>query len=246
MIEAAFLVLRECAELMLIAWTVRACLIRVQRRELVRHLHIGLAVGALLGALMVHLLTTRNWSARADAVLSIALGLAVLSMASAMLSSRLAIDSHVGKWLQDAIDAPSGYAFVALFSALAALRETVETGIFLHAVTAEHGWRDAVGGAVLGLVAALMVALAFRTLQARVPLLAIFRLSSLLLCLIAIQLTLEGLGGLLATWPRLEGLGLVDVLTPGHSAYGYLCALLMLGPVTVVIRRWWGESATPQ
>ncbi|MFT3717601.1 FTR1 family protein [Pseudorhodoferax sp.] len=247
MLEPAFLVLRECAELMLIAWTARACLVRARRHDLLPWLRGGTAAGVVLGAALAVALAAFSWSTRTQAVLSVALGLSVLGMASAMLSSRLSIDHHVGRWLQDAIDSPAAPAIVAVFLALAALRETLEIGIFLHAAAAAESLPRLAAGAVLGLAAAALVALAFRSIASRVPLLALFRLSSLLLCLLAIQLALGGLGQLLAALPQGDTPGLparlAGLLEPGQRAYGYLCALAMVGPVVVAARRWWGESA---
>jgi hypothetical protein len=122
------------------------------------------------------------------------------------------------------------------------VREAAEVGVFLHAAVPHQGVGAVWAGALLGLAAAAMVALAFRTLHARVPLLALFQLSSLLLCGIAIRLTLESVGRLLASYPALAGSPLAALLSPEGKAFGYLCALLMVPPALAVIRRWWGQT----
>ncbi|WP_326541878.1 FTR1 family protein [Pseudorhodoferax sp.] len=248
MLEAAFLVLRECAELLLIAWAAQACLVRARREELVPHLRHGIAAGAALGIGLVVWIVQHPWSPRAEALLSMLLGASVLFMATAMLSSKVSIRDHVGRWLLAAIDARSAPWIVAAFLGLAALRETVEIGLFLHAAEATEGWPRLVAGALAGGAATALAALAFRTLQSRIPLLAVYRLSSLLLCLLAIELTLGGLGQFLATFPALQqpGLGaMVDLLTPEHTGFRYLCIALMVVPGTMVFKRWWTES-TPE
>lgn len=242
MIETAFLVLRECAELMLVIWAAQTCLVGVQRQDLRKYLWAGTAAGVALGLGLVAVLALRQWGVRTEAVMNIALGLGVLFMACAMLSSRADIEGHVAGWFHDALDQPAAPALVAGFAALAAVREAAEVGVFLHAAVPHQGVAGVWAGAALGLAAAGMVALAFRTLHARVPLLALFQLSSLLLCLIAIQLTLESVGRLLASYPALADSPLAALLSPEGKAFGYLCALLMVPPALAVIRRWWGQT----
>ncbi|MGC3985685.1 MAG: hypothetical protein QM777_13730 [Pseudorhodoferax sp.] len=245
MVEAAFLVLRECAELLLIAWAAQACLIRAHREELVPRLRQGIVAGVALGMLLVAWIVRHPWTPRAEAVLSMLLGASVLFMATAMLSSKVAIRDHVGRWLLAAIEARSAPLIVAAFVGLAALRETLEIGLFLYAAEGAEGWPMLAAGALLGGAAAALAAMAFRTLQSRIPLLAVYRLSSLLLCLLAIELTLGGLGQFLATFPHppLPGFGaMVDLLTPEHTGFRYLCLGLMLVPAAMVLRSWWTEA----
>ncbi|ARU03590.1 hypothetical protein CCO03_01820 [Comamonas serinivorans] len=243
MIETAFLVARECAELLLVVWSLHACLVGARRTDLLVHLRTGTAVGVVAGLALVAVLVLGNLSPRADALLAIVLGLGVLFMAGAMLSSRTTIDGHVAGWFHDALDGRASPAMVFGFAALAAWRESAEVGVFIYASAPHLSALDIAGGVILGLALMLTVALAFRTLGARVPLLALYHLSSLLLCLIAIQLTLEGLGGLLASYPSLAGSWVARLLSPEGEAFGWLCALLMLGPLLVVARRWWTQAA---
>ena len=247
MVEAAFLVLRECAELLLIAWAAQACLIRARREELVPRLRQGIVAGVVLGIVLVAWIVRHPWTPRAEAVLSMALGASVLFMATAMLSSKVAIRDHVGHWLLAAIEGRSAPLVVAAFVGLAALRETLEIGLFLHAAEGTEGWPLLATGALLGVAATMLAAMAFRTLQSRIPLLAVYRLSSLLLCLLAMELMLGGLGQFLATFPPplLPGFGaMVDLLTPEHAGFRYLCSGLMLLPVAVVLRSWWTEASS--
>lgn len=246
MLEAAFLVLRECAELLLVAWAAQACLVRAQRQDLVRHLRQGIVAGVAIGMLLVAWIVRHPFSPRAEALLSMALGASVLFMATAMLSSRAAIHDHVGRWLLAAIASRSAPWIVAAFVGLAALRETVEIGLFLYAAEGSEGWQRLLAGALIGAAATALAASAFRTLQSRMPLLAVYRLSSLLLCLLAIELLLGGLGQFLASFPAptLPGLdAAVDLLTPEHTGFRYLCFALVLVPGAMALRRWWTEAA---
>lgn len=244
MIPSAFLVLRECAELMLIVWAMRTCLTSTQRRDLLRQLHAGVAAGLALGALSIVMFVQRDWGVRADAALSIVVGLGVLFMACAVFSSSTDIGAYVAGWLHGALERPGGSALVAGFAAMASWREAVELGVFLHASALRQGALDVWAGVALGLATALLAARAFHFLQARVSLSVLFRLSSLLLCLIAIQLALEGLGRLLVSFAGPGASVAEEILAPDGKAFAYLCALLMVVPVVIVIRRWWRQTVS--
>lgn len=243
--EASFVVLREAAELIFIALSARAYLLRIDRADLLTPLARGVAGGALAASALVLMLSLTDCDDHVEAALSIGLGLSVLFMAIAMLSSRTAIDHHVRGRLEDYLDGPAGVSTVLAFGAFASFREFFEAGLFLQTITNDHGWMEAVGGIALGGMATGLMVLAYRSLQSRFSLYALFRLSTLVLSLIAIQLTLEGLGMLFSLYTKDTSdflQTLATTLTPGSAAYGYICAALMAGPLYLVVRHWWRET----
>jgi high-affinity iron transporter len=244
--ESAFLVLREAAELIFIALSACAYLRRIGRGDLLSHLTHGWVGGGVVAAAVVVLLSLNECDDRVEAALSIGLGLSVLFMAIAMLSSRNAIDEHVRGRMEDYLEGRAGVRTVVALGAFASFRETFETGVFLHAFIVENGLGPALAGTALGVALTGLMAVSYRSLQSRISLFALFRISTLVLSLIAIQLILEGIGALMIIYARgpSDTLQLAaESLTPGQPSYFYVCLALMLGPLYLVVRHWWHETS---
>ena len=246
MFESLFVVLRECAELLLIVVTMRGFLQHRAQGHFMRWLYLSLVAGAAGGALLVVLLVQYSSNGYLAAMLSLVLGLSVLIFAVAMLSSQPAINRHVRDHLADYVDQPMGAVAICAFAAVAAFRESFELGIFLRSAAMDNGFAAALQGALIGVAMVAAGLLLLRAIQAHWVFSLIFRLSTLLLCLLAIQLTLEGANGLLtmlstAHDPEADH-ALAWLLTPGQTSYAYLCAALMVWPLSRVLKSWRTES----
>lgn len=245
MLESAFVVLREAVELLLIV----AAALKYARhigRPLGRSIYIGTFAGMSAAVIALLVMVEKPLSELAEAGLSIGLGLMVLSFAISMLSSSPDIERHVRDRLQDFLEGKAGPLLIAGFCAVAGFREIMETGIFVRSIVTEIGVHDAAEGVLLGSVMVGVTCVAYRSLSSRLSLLAVYRISTLLLCLISIQLLVDGAGKLLrlGNVERAQSFeGLLIALTPGTSAYGYLCASLMIIPIILVGRRWWRTSS---
>lgn len=245
MAESIFVVLRETGELLLIALAIHTFLGRTGRLHLLPAMRLGFLAGFVVATPVAAFIALRDWSPLVDGLFSSALGLATLTMAIAMLSSREAISHHARSWITAAGSGPTAGALAtALFAGFAVVRETLEVGVFLRSIAQSHGWADTVLGALLGLVGSAVFLLVYRSVSSRFSLHLLFRLSTLLLCLLAVQLIVEGVSTLVtvavadpAAVAFIEGL-----LTPGTTAYWLVCALLSALPVVVLVRTWWHES----
>ncbi len=247
MFESLFIVLRECAELLLIVVTMRAYLQRRARADLLPWLYASLVAGFSLGLLSVVFLIQHGSKGYLTAILSLLLGLSVLFFATAILSSQSAIDRHVRDHLADHAERPTGIVTICAFAAFAAFRESLELGVFLRSASADHGFAAALQGTLIGVAMVAASMLVLRTVRTHWAFSTLFRISTLLLCLLAIQLTLEGLSALLILLPAVPDItsddALAWLLTPGSAGYAYLCAALMIWPFTRVFKSWWAESS---
>lgn len=245
-LESAFVVLREAAELLLIVVAIHTFLHRASRADAVGAMWIGLTLGVVAGLALVVAVVFQAWGERGNAVLSIAMGVAVMAMAIVMLSSRTAIDAHVSNLLEQALEGSGTRWLVGGVAAFSAFRETAETGVFLLSAIQTHGVTSSMSGAVLGMGVAVAAVLVYRERRPRLPLMLIYRVSTLLLCLLSIQLVLDGIAALVNS-PSIAAGGLAwAALQAGTREYYTLCAALMVLPLFLVTRRWWREvGSTP-
>jgi len=131
--------------------------------------------------------------------------------------------------------------------ALSAFRESLEIAVFVRAIGARAGMVDAALGVLLGVAATGLLLPAWKWLHLRARLLLAFRVSALLLALLAIQLLLYSVADLLRI-PELRDDGVAWALTVAPffeegARHAWLCAVLMLPPLYWVLRGWWSETA---
>lgn len=241
MLESAFVVLREAAELLLIVVAIHTFLHRASRPDAVGAMWIGLALGLVAGLALVVAVVFQAWGPRGNAVLSIAMGAAVMAMAIVMLSSRTAIDAHVSNLMEQALEGSGTRWLVGGVAAFSAFRETAETGVFLLSAVQTHGAQSSLVGAAIGLGLVTAAVLVVRERRPRLPLMLIYRVSTLLLCLLSIQLVLDGVAVLLNGPATETGAPGWAALEAGTREYYTLCAALMVLPFFLVARRWWRE-----
>lgn len=248
MFEVFLLTLRELAELLLIVDALNSYLHRSGRAELNTHVIRGTLAGVALGVTLTLVLVAvaAPLDPRVQALITIAFALGVLALASGMFSSARVIRSRLHASLDMWIESSHAPLAVMGLAAFMALRETLEVTLFVHAMGHGQDPGQAIYGVMLGTAGAGLLALAYRSIQARIGLLAAFRLSAMVLSLLVIQLLLKGMGALLSSYATVSGsAGWVTLLTPfleGGEWHGWACLSLMLFPATLMARQWWFET----
>ena len=248
MFDAFVLTLRELAELVLTAGALLALLPHGGRPRLLSAAAAGLAVGAGLGVQMAWWLVAMPLSPVAEAILTTALALGVLLMASGMLASARAIRTRTQVFIEAWLEHRAAPCIVFGFAVLVTLREALELTVFLRSIWLRDGPADALAGALSGMLGAACLVVAWRHLRLRLGLLAAFRVSALLLSLLAIEILLAGLGSLLQVLlPQMGAAGstlqVEALFLEGGRWYGWVYAALMALPLLSFIRGWWQESA---
>jgi hypothetical protein len=207
-----------------------------------------MALGCLAGLLAALLLGSRfiesGHGSPLSTLITIVLTAGVASMAVSLWGSMGVIRSRASTrflWL----DKRHAFAVVAALSAVAALRESLESFVFLTSLTDTMGARQVLSGAFLGLVAVGLLAAAWQLLRVRAGLLVVFRISTVLLVLFSIRLALESVGSLL----ELEGIqrdaawaSALKALLPGGPWHLAACAALLAYPLVQLMRAWWSET----
>lgn len=245
MLDVAFVILRELSELLLILLAVGRCLKGTARQALQRVAVAAAFMGCALGWGVMAMAVQGEHGLRVEAAASVLLGAATLWMANAMLFSARAIQARVDDVLAPWPGRPAAAIAVVAYCGLAGMREGMEAFVLLRSVAADHGPAEVAGGIGLGVAAVAAACLAFRSLWGRLRLMALYRVSTLLLCFVSAKLIIGGLSQLLA--------GLADgptgwaaPLVPGDDASTTRMALLItLWPALVFLRRWWRESERP-
>jgi len=245
MFNALFVTLRELAELLIIAQAATGYLRAAGRGDLARRIPRTMGMGVLAGVALSAWASVHPWDPRVSASISILFAVAVLFLTSGMLSSAQIIRSRMQLAVDAWMERHSAALWVGLFGAIVGLRETVELAFFLHQAHDQAGAQDTVLGFALGLVATGLLVAAYRPMRARVDMLSVFRLSTLLMALLSIQLVLRGCAELL-TASVAEDSPLLHRLAPfleGGAWYGWVCATLMVVPLVAMAREWWSESS---
>lgn len=246
MFDAFVVVLRELAELILILYALLASLRSRNGDQLMPWVCAGTVAGLAIAAVLCGWLLSDAVDPRWTAGLTLVLAFGVAVMASTLLATARAIQLRVQTFVEESALQPAAPAVVFFFAMVAAFREALEAGLFLRAVAQDDTWVAVTWGAVLGCLSAVVLAAASRRIGIRVGALAAFRVSALLLSLLTIQMMLGSLHELAhvqgadpAFWTRLSP------ILPDGAWYGWACTLLMLIPLTYMVRGWWFETARP-
>ncbi|RQO61597.1 hypothetical protein DBV14_04635 [Variovorax sp. KBW07] len=246
MFDAFAVTLRELAELMLIVGSLGACLFQARRLRLVPYIAWGLVLGLVPAAGLAVILMDATFDGVVEAALSAVMGLGVLLVAMSMAASAGSIRSRVQLFLESWLERRGAAAVVVGFVALAAFRESLEVAVFMRSISARSGAADAVIGMLFGMVAAGLLVPIWKWLRIRSGLLALFRISALLLSLLSIQMLLHGVSKLLRLHgTAASGAPLSSAIEPfleGGSQYFWVCAALMLVPLLHMVRGWWAGT----
>jgi hypothetical protein len=240
MLNAAFVVLHELAELLLILLAVLGCASPSGRPSLRWVVSGSMLAGVVLGGTVAAVLEGRALDVRFEAVLSIALGAATLWMALNIVFSGHSVREYVETMVEDLPTGLAGGASLAMlasFCAFAGFRESMEVWIFLKHAAQNHEPADLAMGAAIGAAILLLVLAALRPRLQQARWLVLYRLSTLGLCFVAVHLLLDDLAGLMAaqTWLQSHA---ADMLRASATAL-----LATSVPAMVLARRWWRESS---
>lgn len=243
MLNAAFVVLRELAELLLIALAILGCVNGDQRRRLGWLVPGGMLTGMVLGCAVAALLRGGALDPRLEAVLAIVLGGATLWMALTILFSSHSVRDYVQTVIEDLPGGDLGRASTAMLSAFcvfAGFRESMEVWLFLEQAAQANAPLDLAVGAALGTAILLLLLAAFRPMLSRVRWLLIYRLSTVGLCFVSVKLLLGGIADLMAEAGQMPlQAHAVDALRASATA---LIATAL--PTLWLARRWWRETST--
>ena len=246
MFDAAFIVLRELAELLFITAAVLSCLTRSQRGELAKLAIAGAASGAVMGTLLVWAIADGPLSTNVEGLLSLGLGTATLWLSLSMLYSSQSIEAHIDNRLQALLASRGASLLVFGYCTFSSLREFLELGVFLRAASLTDGFNDVLIGAGLGAVTVLLAAMAFRSIWDRLRLRAIFRFSTVVLCFVSVELLLGGMLALLEAAAS-DSTPLIAALDGMLGMNGWSVSSIALAltavPALLLLRRWWREAA---
>tara|TARA_Y100001972_G_C7645673_1_gene324480 strand:+ start:226 stop:1080 length:855 start_codon:yes stop_codon:yes gene_type:complete len=243
MFDVFAVTLRELAEVMLILGALSATVRSAGRAPLMRAAWWGLVAGALPALWAgVYVLDARMGPV-AEGTLACAMALGTLSVATGMCASVSHLRGRVERLIEPWLDHPSSGVALMLFMAFVAFRETLEIAVFTRSIVAESHAGEVVTGLLLALAAGYLLVVAWRWLRVRTGMLAAFRLSALLLCMLSVQLLLHGIA-VLNKAPVWGAAGAhfrdwIALFLEGGPFYGWVFAALMALPVRWHLRAWW-------
>lgn len=177
-----------------------------------------------------------------DIGLTFGFGLLLALVSSGTMASLAGVDAQAGDWLDDWVSHRAASLAVFLFATFSALRETLEALVLIRFISAQEPASDVALGIVLGLVAIVLLAIAWRAIALRRGTRWSFRLSAVILFVLGAQMMVEavaetlmrGAGG--AMFSRV-GYALLPYLENGDR-YWMLCVALALIPLTLWTRDW--------
>ncbi|MGC4059937.1 MAG: hypothetical protein QM749_03410 [Aquabacterium sp.] len=243
MVEVAFVVLREMAELLLILAAVWGCANHWGSPRAKWHALRATGLGIALGAAIVLSLPSGASSSQLNAIAAVVTGVATSWVTVSMLSSNQSLTEYVESSLPSTmVHEGSQFALMA-FCAFAGFREALEVGIFLKAAVTSQDVAGVLLAACLATAILALVGRAFKAFSRKPSMLAIFRVSALVLCFLAVRLSLEGVVALTlhpegCLHDGVRSLWSLDKreITP----YAFAITLL---PAFVLLKRWWTEAS---
>lgn len=248
MLNAAFVVLRELAELLLIALAVLGCAKSDRRQGLRWVVAASIGAGMAAGSAAMAFVRGSQFDPRVEALCAILLGGATLWMASTILFSNHAVRDYVQTVVEGLPGSGTGrvsMAMLSAFCAFAGFRESMEVWMFLAQAAASHSAMDLAMGAAAGVAILVLALVALQPVVLRVRWLTLYRLSTVGLCFVSLRLLLGGIADLLAASPAaqaawLEFLQAHAVQAMRDSATALIATLV---PAVFLLRRWWRESS---
>lgn len=246
MFDAFIVTWRESAEALLILALLRACLVSMGRRDQVRAIKSGVALaGVWLSACVVAIVGFAKAPAF-DAILTIVAAIAVSLMAMGMAVSAGGIHRRISDYMHQWLEQTRAPHVVALLVSLLLLREGLEMFVLLRAITSLEGLPTMLTGAALGFVAAGLTTMIWPWARMRFGLLAAFRISALVLLLLAARLAMQGCLELLqARWLPIDHdhwLGLASPFLNDGPWTPWVHAVLLSPPLVYFLKTWWREA----
>ena len=246
--DAFAVVLRESAELILILGSLAASLRAAQSWHLFAWVAGGAAAGCALGTGLGLWLIAASPDPRWTAGLTFVLAAGVLVLVSTLLVAQDTIRSRTQAFVAAWLEKPSAPVALLAFSLVAGLRETLEAALFLRSLWLRTDGADVLAGAALGLAGVACLAVASRRIGTRIGLLAVFRLSAVLLSLLAVQMMLGAVAEFGQAVAAADGTlppwwSLAEPVLPEGRWYAWICTALVSLPVLYMLRTWWRESS---
>ncbi|AAZ96676.1 cytochrome c, class I [Thiobacillus denitrificans ATCC 25259] len=242
LLGAFFILVREGLEALLVVAAVVAFLVKAERREALRYVHVG-----WIGALGLGVLT---WFVASYVIAISGAGREVTEGITALAASAILL--YVGFWLHDKSHADRWKAFVgrhlthalsrgtlwalAGVSFLAVYREAFETVLFYQALwqQAEGARSSVLAGAGLGAATLAVLGWMIFRFGLRLPIGPFFAASSALLALLAVMFAGHGVAALQeAGWLPLDPVNFIEV--PLLGIYANVQALSLQGGLIAVI-----------
>lgn len=239
-------ILRELAELFLIVSALQDYVRQSSKSNMSAHILPGVALGIGLGLLVaMGAAAFSSLDPRLSALITMAFSFSIVVVACGMFSSASGLRSGVQDALEGWLERGNARFVLLGFSAFIAFRETLEIALFIDAIAARQGIQEAAEGAWLGFGCAAVLFIGYRAIRASVDLRAAFRISALLLSMLAIQVLLQGFGELVQALVLLNGetpwVKATEPFLAGGEWYGWVCAGLMSIPAALMLRAWWTE-----
>lgn len=246
MLNVFALTLRELAELLLIAETLNLCLRQNGRQELFRWVVAGGAAGMLLAGLLATRWTGRGGLGEGTtAAVTVVVALLVMALTTGMLSSVTLLRQRVERFVESRLDGSGVPWAIPAFAAAVSFREFAEIAVFINALGQDISGPDIAAAIALGVLASACLARVYRRWGARLTLMQMFAVSTLLMSALSVHLLIEGVGALLHL--RLDAdSAWREALLPfldGGPLHKWLWVTLMLPPILIVARRWWHGAA---
>ncbi|MBT0773223.1 FTR1 family protein [Kineosporia sp. J2-2] len=237
--------LREGLEAALIVGIVAAFLTQRGRRDLLRWVYLGVATAVLLcvAAGIALELVSRELPQRRQEGLETVIGVFAVAMVSYMVVWMRRHSRDLKGDLEGAAGAAlaqgSGWALVAM-AFLAVIREGLETVVFLLAAFNESGsGRSAWIGALLGIVVSIVLGWAVFRGGIRLNLSRFFRITGVVLVLVAAGLVVSALHTAheagWVNWGQQSTLDLTAIVRPGSVQSSILTGMLGLQPRPVLV-----------
>jgi high-affinity iron transporter len=246
---ALIILLREGLEAVLVLAAIFAFLGKAKRGDAKRYVHLGWIVAFGLGIL--------TWFVSSKLIAISGASREVTEGVTALISAAMLL--YVGFWLHDKSHAAGWQKFInthvggalssgtvwtlATISFLAVYREIFETVLFYEALAAQagpEGHAALVAGVACGAVALAVTTWAILRWSARLPLGAFFTASAMLLAVLAVVFTGQGIAALQeASWVDANALGSVRVpmlgIFPTTQSLGAQAAVAAI----IVFVIWW-------
>ncbi len=245
MFNAFVITLREAAELLLIAEAIRLCVVDRRSRAIWHCAVAGIAIGVCIGALLGWKAGSAGLSANVLATLTLLFALAVMLLASGLLSSSRELLTDVQLRLDAWLDRRFGALWICGFGLVVGLRETLETTVFLLDIARTDGLQAATLGGLGGIAVAVALVGVYRSLQGRIGLERLFQISALFMVLVAAELTISAVSDL-ARLNLPAGSALLGALEPylsGGPWSAWVWAAFIAPPLLLMMRRWWTGTA---
>ncbi|HUL57521.1 MAG TPA: cytochrome c/FTR1 family iron permease [Usitatibacter sp.] len=250
---ALIILLREGLEAVLVLAAIFAFLNKAKRSDAKRYVHVGWAAALALGAL--------TWVVSAKLIAISGASREVTEGVTALISAAMLL--YVGFWLHDKSHAAGWQKFIstqvggalssgtvwtlATISFLAVYREIFETVLFYEALASQagpEGHGALVAGVGTGAIALAVTTWAILRWSAKLPLGAFFTVSALLLAILAVVFTGQGIAALQeASWVDAHAFGSVRVpmlgIFPTTQSLGAQAAVAAL----ILFVLWWTKRS---